>query len=38
MTGMFVTILSALGVFFGGIFLSVIGVAWVAWSRRRTPR
>ncbi|QCQ98174.1 hypothetical protein [Brevundimonas sp. SGAir0440] len=38
MTGMFVTILSALGAFFGGIFLSVIGVAWVAWSRRRTPR
>lgn len=38
MTGMFVTIMSALGAFFGGIILSVIGIAGVAWARRRTPR
>ena len=38
MTGMFVLILSALGALFGGIVLSIVGVAWVAWARRRTPR
>lgn len=38
MTGMFALILSALGAFFGGVFVSILGVAWVAWSRRRTPR
>ena len=38
MTGMFAVVLSALGAFFGGVFVSVVGIAWVAWSRRRTPR
>ncbi|VXB70552.1 hypothetical protein [Brevundimonas sp. G8] len=38
MTGMFAVVLSALGAFFGGVFVSVVGIAWVAWSRRRAPR
>lgn len=38
MTGMFAVVLSAVGAFFGGIFVSILGIAWVAWSRRRTPR
>ncbi|MEN5362595.1 hypothetical protein [Brevundimonas intermedia] len=38
MTGMFAVVLSAVGAFFGGVLVSVVGIAWVAWSRRRTPR
>ena len=38
MTGMFAVVLSAVGAFFGGVFLSIMAGAWVAWSRRRTPR